>query len=403
MLWVIIKKELKRVFSDKRLVFSMFILPAVGIFAMYSFMGVALENMISSMDENVPTVYIQNAPEGFETYTQGEQVNMDIYFIEESTNEIKESIREGDIDLLIEFDSDFMEGIQNYTQREYRPEIKTFYNPSQNNSLSARNRLINNILTVFERDILEQRFGNIEHITAFDIDRTNEEAIIQDDRRATGGELGMLIPVLITIFLFSAVMGIGTDIIAGEKERGTMATLLLSPVKRETIAFGKLISLGMVSILSAICSFAGILASMPFASNMLSGGGDMDMSAFRLEALDYFQLFLIMITMAGIFVGVIALVSVRARSVKEANTYAGPIMMVVMVAAFANMFSQGTPELSSFGIPVYGGVVALKALFEFELTMSQFLLNISSSVAVIVILTVLITRTFNDEKVIFNA
>ncbi|TCT13944.1 sodium transport system permease protein [Natranaerovirga pectinivora] len=405
MLSVIIKKEFKRVFSDRRLIFSMFILPAVSIFAMYSIMGIALEGMMKNFDEHTSVVYVYNAPELFKMYGLDNELNMSISFIETNENfdKIKEDIRFGRVDLLVEFEEGFMDMVDSYATGN-RPEIRTFYNPSEDNSNIARNRFRTTLLSTFENDILAERFGNIDYITVFDIDRTNpSEGIIQDDNRATGKGLAMLLPVLITVFLFSAVMGIGTDTIAGEKERGTMATLLLSPVKRETIAFGKLISLGLVSILSVLCSFAGIIASMPFAAVMFSGGGDMNISGYRLDFIAYVQLFFIMIGMAGIFVGIISLVSVRAKTIKEANTYAAPITMIVMMGAFANMFSQGTPELTSFGIPVYGSVAALKALLELELTMAQFFVNIGGSAIVLGVIIVMITKTFNDENIMLNA
>ena len=58
---IIIKKELKRVFGDKKLVFSMFILPAIIMIALYGIMGFMIGKMNSDIEENVNKVYIVNA------------------------------------------------------------------------------------------------------------------------------------------------------------------------------------------------------------------------------------------------------------------------------------------------------------------------------------------------------
>ncbi len=115
-----------------------------------------------------------------------------------------------------------------------------------------------------------------------------------------------------------------------------MATLLLTPAKRETIALGKIIGLGIVAIISAITSFIAIIASLPSSSNVLTGESSVNLGALQFTPLQMVQLLVIMLTLVAIFVGLISLISVRARTVKEAGTYIAPVYMVVMIAAFFN-------------------------------------------------------------------
>ncbi|MCK7484352.1 MAG: ABC transporter permease subunit [Bacillus subtilis] len=63
--------------------------------------------------------------------------------------------------------------------------------------------------------------------------------------------LSTLLPMLVVMFMFTGAMAIGPESIAGEKERGTIATLLVTPVKRREIALGKVFSLGVLSLISA--------------------------------------------------------------------------------------------------------------------------------------------------------
>ncbi|QUH29070.1 ABC transporter permease [Vallitalea guaymasensis] len=405
MLRDILKKELKRVFTDRRLVFSAFILPALSIFIVYTIMGSMLSNMMDDIEEHTSTVYIQNAPVQFQKVVDEKKLNMSITYIDmtEDTTSIKEQIKNGEVDMMVKFEDGFLDKVNNYKNLEIPPEVKTFYNPSEEYSRESRKRFIEIALNKYETQILTDRFGDINNVVAFDVDRNSDESIVVDEKKASGQGISMILPMLIAIILFSGAMGIGMDTIAGEKERGTMATLLLTPVKRETIALGKVIGLGIVAIVSAIVSFAAIIASMPFSSKMLTGGADMNLGALQFSTFQLIQLLIIMITLVGIYVGLICLLSVRARTVKEAGTYVTPVFMVVMIAAFSTMFGGGATELYHYAIPVYGSVSALKAALSFELTMNQFLVTAISSFVVSLILVRLITLTFNDEKVMLNA
>lgn len=405
MLGIVIKKELMRVFTDRRLVFSAFILPALSIFIMYSLMGNMLGGMLSDIETHKSQVYIENMPESFKTYVMslGEELNIDLYFEGKQIESAKEELKTGELDLILQFEENFDESVSGYLEETMLPEIMTFFNPSEDYSRAARSEVLYGLLDGYESQLLQERFGDIRHTKAFGIDITNQNAVIQDEAKATGVGLSMIVPMLLSIILFAGAMGIGMDTIAGEKERGTMATLLLAPVKRETIAYGKVISLGIVAVISAICSFIAIIASMPYAGEMLTGSGNVNIAALTFSPLQYLQWIVTLIVMVGIFVGFICLLSVHARSVKEAGTYVTPIYMLVMVSAFSTMFTTGEVALPYFALPIYSNIMCIKYLLTFELTMNQFLLSTGVSAIVVLILVQLITRAFNSEKTMFNA
>ena len=76
-------------------------------------------------------------------------------------------------------------------------------------------------------------------LNVFTVDANNSASEIYDEQRASGQMLSMLIPYIIVVLLFSGTMSLGVDTIAGEKERGTMASLLLTPVSRMSIMMGQ--------------------------------------------------------------------------------------------------------------------------------------------------------------------
>ena len=179
----------------------------------------------------------------------------------------------GTADLLIVFPEDFSEQITAYEESEQPPDIKTFYNPSEEYSQAARDTMLGMLETVYEKELLEERFGNLNVVTAFTIDSTNEESEIQDENKAAGRMLGMLLPYLITILLFAGTMSLGTDTITGEKERGTLACMLVTPIKRSEIVLGKLLALTIMSILSASVYVVSFVIALPKSIGSIAAEG----------------------------------------------------------------------------------------------------------------------------------
>ena len=314
---------------------------------------------------------------------------------------IKEQILQGDADVLLVVDPEFESKVLNYEEGE-KPNIDTYHNPSEDYSSSAH-YLVQQVLGAYENQLLGERLGNSAYASVFDINRNNEEAEVMDDRKASGRLLSMLLPMMITIFLFAGAMSLGPDSIAGEKERGTMATLRMTPVGRNVIAFGKVISLGILAFLSALSSFIGIIIALPMLAESMTGDLGMNLGEFiQYGPKDYLMILAILIALEGIFVGLISVASVLAKNVKEAGTYLMPIYFVVMIAAFSNMYSTKTPEIVEYAIPVYGSILAMKSVLNFEMPMVGLLLNVGAALVVTVILVYVIKTLFEKESVMFN-
>jgi sodium transport system permease protein len=247
-----------------------------------------------------------------------------------------------------------------------------------------------------------ERFGGIAAFTAFTINQENQEAKIVEAGKEAGFGLSFMMPMLLNIMLFAGAMGIGIDVIAGEKERGTMATMLLTPVNRETIAMGKVLSLGIVAVISALCTFGAIIASLPNAANLLAAGNEVSLAGLAFSPMDYIMLLVILIVQVGIFVGLICLISVIAKSVKEAGTYISPIYILVMISAFATVFTSGNVKMFNYFIPVLGNVFAIKELLLRELSYMEFGVTVGISITLILVLLKFITLAFNNEKIMLN-
>lgn len=400
--WSIVRKELARVFTDRRLVISAFIMPALTIAILYGVMGIMITRMFEDRQEHQTVIAVVGAPASFTRFSEAQASGSTVFqWAEISALEtLKGKLFIGDLDAVVEFEPGFDSALMDF-EKGVLPGIQLYYNPAEDYSSDARDKLKAEILKQYETTLLAERFGDADYLVAFE----TKDEVVADPNKVTGKGIGSFLPLLLSIFLFAGGMGIGLDSIAGEKERGTMATMLVTPVRRESIAFGKLISLGVVAFLSSISTLVGMVASAPFAKFLFGGapGENTFPGGFSISPGYIFSLLFICIVLTSVYVALICLVSIYAKNVKEAGTYITPVYMVVMLLGVLTTFSSGRPDLWVFGIPIYGNVQVMKMSLSYEMTWQMLALNTASSLVFLTVLVIMIRRMFNSERVMFGA
>lgn len=400
---VIVGKELSRVLKDKKMIFSMFVLPIILVVGIMLLMGFLIKNISSDIEEHVSTVYIINAPEQFVTITEAAE-GYDIKHLttDKSIEDYRQNIMDGELDLLIEFPENFIEMIKNDKEIQV-PQVKTYYNPSEDYSMAARESFAG-VLEMYRQMLLQEKFGSLEYATIFTVDSDNEDAIIQDDEKAFGKMLGMLVPYFITMLIFASAMGLGIDSIAGEKERGTLASLLLTPVKRVEIVMGKVIALAILSILSALVYIVALLLMAGVGINALADGEIASELAFSFTPVQAIQLIVLIIGVVLMYVSIIGLVAVLAKNIKEAQSYISPVYIVVLVAGMITMYTTDTEvSIVNYLIPLFGASNAFKGIFTQTITAGQFLGATLVTYGIALGLIALTAKAFKSEKIMFNA
>lgn len=400
---IIIKKELTRVFSDRKLIFSLFILPAVIMFAMYGLMGKMISNMNNDIVEHISNVYIVNAPAEFDYVSKDIGYDSLASLTRLSTSEfmdqkvaIDDGILNGDIDLVVYFDPKFSAQVANYSQPgDPIPNITITLNSTENYSSQAYNVFSGSVLTALRTSLQQSRFGDLDLLTVFTTSNHN----CCKEAKANSEFLSMLLPYMVVLMLFTGAMSIGVDAIAGEKERGTLASMLISPISRSELVFGKLVSLAIIATLSALTHSVALIFSIPL---MGSGFGEIGTVTFTFKQV--IQLICIMITLVYFFVSIVALLSALAKDSKNASSLISPCYVVVIMLGMMTMFTAGKGFATyKYAIPVYGSALAIKDITVNELTTGNFLAAIASSIVLSIILTFAITKAFNSEKIMFNA
>lgn len=204
-------------------------------------------------------------------------------------------------------------------------------------------------------------------------------------------------PLLLAILLFSGCMVIAPESIAGEKERGTLSTLLVTPLRRSELALGKIFAITIVGTLSAISSTIGTISSLP----QLTGGVSDGLPLFYTTG-DYLLLGVVILSTVLLFVSLMSILSAFAKSIKEAQTYMTPLMIVVTLAGITGMFGGAAEKPLAYLIPVYNSVQCMSAIFSFEAVHLHVAIALVSNLLYCGALVFILTKMFNSEKVMFS-
>lgn len=384
----IIKKEFAKFFGDKRLVFTTLLLPGLMIFLMYSVMGDALKSFSSVDDSYVFKVYVSNTPDSIKEDIAA--LDFDITDAKD-IDTVKADIMDKNADMLIIFPEDFDTSVTNYDSSDISqtpPNVDIYYNSTSTESANAYSLMLNYL------DDYESKLAN-----RFDINNADKAYNLASDKDVTGEFFSMMLPMLMMIFMFSGCMGIAPESIAGEKERGTIATLLATPIKRRELAIGKIISLSTLALLSGMSSFIGTMLALP----KLMGFDVEGMNATVYSVADYVLLLLIILSTILIFISLISVVSAFSKTVKEATTSIMPLMVVVMLIGITAMFGDGAPANTAwYLLPVYNSVQCMIGIFSFTYQPVHIIVTLASNAVVSVAFMYVLTRMFNSEKVMFS-
>ena len=188
---------------------------------------------------------------------------------------------------------------------------------------------------------------------------------------------------------------------AGEKERGTLETLLISPMPRYKLVLGKFFTIcfaGLVSALITVSSMAvwGIGLSqgiaLTFVADIMSTIG----------WLDFVLIFLMLIPVVAIFASLLLSLSIYARSFKEAQTYISALMMVIIFPILIAMMPGVKLEGGWAWVPLTNVSLAMKELLKGTIDYVAMFGIFASTIIIAAALLGFSIYWFNKEKVLFR-
>ena len=386
-IFVIVKKELKRFFTDKRMIMSL-ILPGVLIFVLYSLMGNFIGKAITPADDYEYVICVENESVTLDGYLS--TLGFKYKKVNAPREEAEKKLVDKEIDLYVSFSEDFDDAGADKAGKN----VVIEYNSAKRESA----KIYSALQTVY----MQNSVASVDYNYAINAGVENPDMATEED--VVKMILTMFMPFILMVFLVTGSVSVASESIAGEKERGTIATLLVTPVKREYIALGKIIALTVTSLFSSLVSFVGIMASLPNLLQLERIGDvtSIDLSVYG--AATFVGILGIILITVMMFTMIMSILSTFAKSVKEATQFVTPAMIVVMLASVTSMIGGGkavtNPAL--YLIPIYNCAQCLTMLFSGEFYGLCYLFTILSDALFVVLGVVLLAKMFNNEKIMLN-
>lgn len=386
-IFVIVKKELKRFFTDKRMIMSL-ILPGVLIFVLYSLMGNFIGDAITPADDYEYVICVENESVTLDGYLS--TLGFKYKKVNAPREEAEKKLVDKEIDLYVSFSKDFDDAGADKAGKN----VVIEYNSAKSESA----KIYSALQTVY----MQNSVASVDYNYAINAGVENPDMATEED--VVKMILTMFMPFILMVFLVTGSVSVASESIAGEKERGTIATLLVTPVKREYIALGKIIALTVTSLFSSLVSFVGIMASLPNLLQLERIGDvtSIDLSVYG--ASTFVGILGIILITVMMFTMIMSILSTFAKSVKEATQFVTPAMIVVMLASVTSMIGGGkavtNPAL--YLIPIYNCAQCLTMLFSGEFYGLCYLFTILSDALFVVLGVVLLAKMFNNEKIMLN-
>lgn len=380
---ITIKKELRGIIRDKKSLMMMLVTPIlIPIFIfLFSYMYEAmLDKDESTNTYNIGVNY---------TYTKEEkkslkELNLNIKEYK-SKNELQEAYKKGKIDLYVIKKSNNYKIYENESNQNsiYATSIYTKYLDSINKYLgdayldsinASKDKVYNNI--TYEYKKLEGKNDFVNQVISTGL---------------------MFVVMAITLTaIYSA-----TDATAGEKERGTLETLLTFPIKKEELLTGKYLAITLSCIITTILSLILTVISLKISSNIFSFYKD---AIININITTMLLALIIMISYSFFISGACIAVASFSKTFKEAQSALTPLSFTVMIPMFLEILDI---KLNSYLalIPVISHTMLLEQVICNTLTTTTiiniFLMFISTILITIIIIKI-ITKVYKSEKILFS-
>ncbi|MDO4799844.1 MAG: ABC transporter permease [Bacillota bacterium] len=395
----VLKKELHRVFSDFKLIFSTFLLSPLIMVVIFSVIMFLAINGVMKIEQNVPTILVNNAPSFVTDDSKFELIRTQ----GESMEALAPRYASEKLDVIVSFPEGFEQSISDYKKGE-APKVVVVYDQSNEFASSAKEDFVRDYLKTFERNVIIERIGGEEFLTVFEIVDDSLKYNITEEKKLSGKMLSKFLPYFIYVFMFASAMGLIMESIAGEKERGTLTTQLLTPVSREGLALGKLTGLSVLCGVGALSQVLGIVLTGGVVM-LMAPQQVLDSMSLNLSYgwMDYLYLSVLLVASVLMNVSLLMVGSALGKTIKEASAYVMPLYFAVMIVGFIPMYSPSVGEhLWEYFIPIYGQVVALSDIFAFKA--DPLRIGIASVIPLLVVgvMIFIIKNIFNNERMIVS-
>jgi len=283
-------------------------------------------------------------------------------------------------------------------------DVTLYYDQSDQFAYAASEQVRGFLESYLERVVNDKliQLGMLEEVQA-----ATPPLAIQTIDVASGESIGRMIlsrllPYFMVLAILTGAMGLGAKITAGEKERSTIATLLVSQLSRTEIVLGKFMTVLTASLMSSLLSAVGLLIGVRFFGGGLSPMGSSS-AVFSLDLAAFGWMLVVLVPLAVILAALVIIVGSYARSQKEASTFLLPIYMIIVLVGMVSMTGGVTFEGARYLIPVANALYALQAIILGDASLQNLFYTLVANVVSGALLIAAAVQLFKREAVLFRS
>ncbi len=402
---IILKKELRRIFTDRRMVAMLVLLPLLMLPAMYSVMakmGASRDSDITSFRSTICIYEGVGNEDVMGPFVEAiSTVNTRLEIVQfNGIDAAKQAITEKEKELLLVMPDNIRENLAGCSTFD----ISVYFNSTADYSQHAYS-MLNEVLTALNGDIVRERILerdlSEEILTVFTINEVPMQYDLAKEGSVIGKIISILLPFFIIIYLFVNSMKVGLDTVAGEKERGTLAVILVNQVSRLSIVMGKMMSVMIAAIVGAASSVIGLIIGSKYFMGMFGASGEA-IASYSMSSIHILQFAIVIIPLAVLVASMVLIVSTFARNTKEGQGMIMPVYFVVMIMGMATMQTGDVAPKWMLSTPIINSLLVLKNIFMQSESWNSIITASLTSVVFAALLIYLTLRMFSSEKILFR-
>lgn len=387
---IIIKKELKELFRDKKTIFNSIILPT--LLTPILIIGAVKVSSFINKKESAKAIQIGvlNAPKDFLQLVELDTLNKLTYY--EAEQDFKALIDNEDIQTAIVFPNEWSTQMDSLATSE----IKIYRNGTKDNV----NNRVSSLISSYNNSIKEYRISAlqipVQKMTPF------KETYVEvgEQKELIGKRIGGFIPYIFILSLWGGCVLSAIDLVTGEKERKTIETTLSLPVSRFKILLGKSVVSALLGFLPALFNIVGILIGLAFVTDIPPA---IKSTISEFLSLKNIVLILLLLVPFAIFLSslLIALIT-GATSFKEAQSKVTPIIMLIIIPLVLALLPSMELSWSTVFVPVLNIGLGIKDIVAGTIDMLQYTTIFITLIGISVAAIYFSYRKFSDENAILK-
>ncbi|MCS6830594.1 MAG: ABC transporter permease [Armatimonadota bacterium] len=393
--FVVFWKELREVLRDRRVIFSTVISPLLFTPMLLWGIGMMLyQREASARKVVIPVAVI--APQGGKEFTAAlEQAGFAVQQLTER-QQAESMLRNRQVKAVAVLDERFDERLYN----ESTAKVLVLYDPLNDSSRDAVQRL-KALADRFSAEWVQRRLARRFIGTEFTQPLSITTQAIQTENPVGNLVLSIILPYVIVLSAFFGAVSPAFDLVAGEKERGTLETLLATPASRRQIVWGKFLTVTTVCMVAAIFAMLGMLLAfaLPAVSRIFAERA----VQFSLSLPTLGTLVITLLPLSVFYSALLLIISTFARNQKEAQTYLIPLSTLIVLPAVASMFARTESGLWLAAVPVLNSAIIIKQVLTGVLEPSFMALSLFISCLTAAVALQIAARLFEQETVLLSS